>query len=172
MFESLSAYKNVYRELLISPQQDWLNWHFYIFETFTKKKKQWNWSFPPLSRNKIYQFSRLDFSPCSLWASSEVSQLSVFPVWTVVGVFTHNATEISPENILQGIRVLALSLPSVAQTQALRLGSNGLYLPSRRLVNTHSGLVCLYRFPNCPGNPRGQAGTAPQSRMPPSPLWA
>lgn len=38
MFESLSAYKNVYRELLISPQQDWLNWHFYIFETFTKKK--------------------------------------------------------------------------------------------------------------------------------------
>lgn len=108
MFESLSAYKNVYRELLISPQQDWLNWIFYIFENFTKKKK-WNWSFPPLSRNKIYQFSRLDFSPCSLWASSEVSQLSVFPVWTVVGVFTHNATEISPENILQGIRVLALS---------------------------------------------------------------
>jgi hypothetical protein len=38
MFESLSAYKNVYRELLISPQQDWLNWIFYIFENFTKKK--------------------------------------------------------------------------------------------------------------------------------------
>lgn len=45
--------------------------------------------FPPLSRNNIHHFPKLDLSLCSLWASNEFNQLSVFPFGAVVYVCIH-----------------------------------------------------------------------------------